>query len=286
MKQKGEISNAEATGFMSSLAQKRGFEKGLKCNLDPFIPTSWIYYKDSKTNIVVGVARLRDGQVPSGHIPKITFPKYVYHFTKSGKDIITSGKWRFFWQQRDKKVPDEVLSKYWFCETDEKTGRFQTHCNVEFSGQFNSFSLAQITRTACFFGGKKGSNDADRMRHDFGTDVLQIDFTQFKTDVENWCKEHYKIVFTDKVTYQKKQPCDFYPLPIMGKSRGEVGKEVSSIIKNLINDGTAFNKTWEHRFEHEIRVVFFDEYATEDPDEEYIDVPFSKGAVSLIESNT
>jgi len=271
---------------MSSLAKKHGLENGLKCSLDPFMPTSWIYTKDTRNNKVAGVVKLRDNQVPPGHIPTSVFPKHVYHFTKNGQDIINSSKWRFYWQQRDNRVPDEVLSKYWFCETDEKTGRFQTHCEVEFPGQFNAFSLAQITRTACFFCGKKGSGDADRMRHTFGTDVLQIDFPRFKDDVEKWCKDHGKTVFTDKVKYQKKQPCDFYPLPILGKSRSEVGQEVSGIIRSLISDGTAFNKTWEHRFEHEIRVIFFDEYATEDPPVEYIEVPFSKEVVCLIESKT
>ena len=86
----------------------------------------------------------------------------------------------------------------------------------------------------------------------------------------------------NKVNYVKSIPKAFYPLPILGKTVGDVGLEVTAIIKELMQDGTCFNKTYEHKFENELRFIFFDEYATLDQNTEYIEVPISKGSMILL----
>ena len=109
-----------------------------------------------------------------------------------------------------------------------------------------------------------------------------MDFEAFRKDVETYCSKNNKILFINKVEYVKSIPKDFYPLPVLGKTVGDVGLEVSKIIYDLMKDGTCFNKTQEHKFEHELRFIFFDEYATLDQDTEYIEVPISKETISLL----
>jgi hypothetical protein len=50
--------------------------------------------------------------------------------------------------KNDGGMPDEVLSKYWFTEANKNSSglHWQTY-----GQQWDTFSLAQITRTACFF---------------------------------------------------------------------------------------------------------------------------------------
>jgi hypothetical protein len=244
---------------------------------DPFNPTNYVYYRDQGDNILT-CTYLRNS------IKKI-FPlfdqKFIYHFTNNGSEIIDSGIFRFYWQMRNNNnSPDEVLSKYWFTEANMNTNgllSWQTH-----GKQWNSFSLAQITRTACFFSGKIGSRDADIMKQYFGSSIIKVDYTKFKKDVEAYCIKHNKILFINKVEYVRSIPKKFYPLPVLGKTIGEVGLEVSSIIKSLMEDGTCFNKTYEHKFEHELRFIFYDEYATLDLNTEYIEVPISKESMVLL----
>jgi hypothetical protein len=245
---------------------------------DPFCPTGFVYISDKNdNNKVISCVRLNKSiqKSPSGFNQKT-----LYHFTNKGKEIIDSGVFRFYWQMKNNNgVPDEVLSKYWFTEADEDSSglHWQTH-----GQQWNAFSLAQITRTACFFTGKKGSCDADLMRQKFGKDVIEVNYDVFKKDIESYCSKNKKKLFINKATYVNSSPKDFYPLPILGKTVGEVGLEVSAIIDGLMQDGTCFNKTQEHKFEHELRFIFFDEYATLDPSTEYIEVPVSKESLKLL----
>jgi hypothetical protein len=244
--------------------------------VDPFCPTEFTYVGDNNGKIVSCI-RL------SKSIPKI-FPEFyqqtIYHFTNSAKEILRSGVFRFCWQMRNNgNTPDEVLSKYWFVEANEDSNglHWQTHGN-----QWDTFSLAQITRTACFFTGKKGSRDADLMRKNFGRDIIVVDYSLFKKDIEQYCLNHNKKLFINKANYVKYEPKDFYPLPILGKTIGAVGLEVSEIIDGFMRDGTCFNKTKVHEFEHELRFIFFDEYATLDPSTEFIEVPISKETMWLL----
>jgi hypothetical protein len=243
---------------------------------DPFCPTAFVYRRDENDKVVSFTRLIKSNQKQ--------FPvfkqKTVYHFTNKGKEIIDSGMFRFYWQMKNNGgMPDEVLSKYWFTEaTEDSNGlHWQTH-----GQQWNAFSLAQITRTACFFTGKKGSCDAKTMRQKFGKDIIEVNYAAFRKDIESYCLKNNKKLFINKANYVNSMPKDFYPLPIMGKTVGEVGLEVSAIIDGLMQDGTCFNKTKEHKFEHELRFIFFDEYATLDPDTEYIAVPVSKDSMRLL----
>jgi hypothetical protein len=243
---------------------------------DPFNPTGFVYIRDKNDKILSCVRSIKS-------IPK-SFPvfnrKTLYHFTKNGKEIIDSGRFRFYWQMKNNGgMPDEVLSKYWFTEANGNSNglHWQTH-----GQQWDAFSLAQITRTACFFTGKKGSRDADSMRQKFGKDVIEVNYAAFKKDVESYCLKNKNKLFINKANYVKSTPKNFYPLPIMGKTVGEVGLEVSAILDGLMRDGTCFNKTQEHKFEHELRFIFFDEYATCDLSTEYIEVPISKKSMKLL----
>jgi len=245
--------------------------------VDPFNPTNFAYIRDQNDKVLSCIYL-------NNSIAK-TFPvfnqKTVYHFTNSGKEIIDSGVFRFYWQMRNNgQMPDEVLSKYWFTEASKETDgslQWNTH-----GSQWKSFSLAQVTRTACFFTGKKGSRDADLMKQNFGKNIIKINFEVLKKDVETYCRENNKILFINKVEYVKSMPKDFYPLPVLGKTVGDVGLEVTKIINDLMKDGTCFNKTQDHIFEHEIRFIFFDEYAILDQDTEYIEVPISKESMILL----
>jgi hypothetical protein len=246
---------------------------------DPFCPTAFVYYRDKNDKVVSCVRLIKS-------IPK-QFPiftqKTMYHFTNKGKEIIDSGVFRFYWQMKNNGgVPDEVLSKYWFTESNEDTNvlHWQTH-----GQQWNAFSLAQITRTACFFTGKKGSRDADLMRENFGKDIIAVDYASFKNDIERYCSKNNKVLFINKVDYVSSLPKDFYPLPILGKTVRDVGLEISDTISGLMQDGTCFNKTQAHKFEHELRFIFFDEYAVLDPSTEFVEVPISKDSMQLISTN-
>ena len=247
-----------------------------KINIDPFNPTNYIYCCN-ETGIVLGCTCLNESIKKASSVFN---QNEIYHFTNNGKEIINSGVFRFYWQMRNNNIPDEVLSKYWFTETNKNLDGslyWQTHGN-----QWTSFSLAQITRTACFFTGKKGSRDADLMKQKFGKDIIKVNYTLFKEDVKKYCIMNNKILFVNKVTYVKSKPRDFYPLPVLGKTIKEVGLEISSIINNLMLDGTCFNKTQEHKFEHELRFIFFDEYAILDQNVEYIEIPISKKSMTLL----
>jgi len=245
---------------------------------DPFSPTNYNYCRDLNSDKVLSI-------IQTNNIKQKIFPvineKKLYHFTNKGKEIISSGIFRFYWQMRnnnDKK--DEVLSKYWFTEANiDSNGllQWQTH-----GQQFISFSLAQITRTACFFSGEKESQDAYLMRDKFGEDIIEIDYFLFKKDVESFCSENKKILYINKVNYVSSVPKDFYPLPIIGKTETEVGLEISFIIDSLMLDGTCFNKIQEHKSEHELRFIFFDRYAINDPSTEYIEVPISKESMIFL----
>jgi hypothetical protein len=120
------------------------------------------------------------------------------------------------------------------------------------------------------------------MRQNFGKDVIEVNYAAFKKDVGSYCLKNKKKLFINKANYVKSAPKDFYPLPILGKTIGDVGLEASAIIDGLMQDGTCFNKTHEHKFEHELRFIFFDEYATLDPSTEYIEVPISKESMWLL----
>ena len=247
------------------------------CKKDPFNPINFVYIRDQDGN-VLSCIHLKNN---IGRISPEFSQKTVYHFTNNGKEIISSGKFRFYWQMRgNETIPDEVLSKYWFTEANEND---EGHLCWQTNGaQWPAFSLAQITRAACFFSGKKGSSDADLMRQNFGKDIIKVNYAKFRKDVELFCKSNNKILFVNKVNYVKSLPKTFYPLPILGKTVGDVGLEVTAIINELMQDGTCFNKTYEHKFEHELRFIFFDEYATLDQNTEYIEVPISKGSMILL----
>jgi len=245
---------------------------------DPFSPINFSYCRELKSDKVLSV--IQTNNIIQNIFPEIN-EKIFYHFTNKGKEIILSGVFRFYWQMRNNNdMKDEVLSKYWFTEVNKDSNgslQWQTH------GQhFISFSLAQITRTACFFSGKKESQDADLMREKFGKDIIEIDYFLFKKDVEYFCSKNNKILYINKVNYVSSTPKDFYPLPILGKTVGAVGLEISSIIDSLMKDGTCFNKTQEHKFEHELRFIFFDINAIHDPSTEYIEVPISKESMKLL----
>ena len=243
---------------------------------DPFCPTGFTYIVD-KNGRIVSCIRLKKSISKNFHEVN---QKTIYHFTNSAKEILGSGVFRFYWQMRNNgNTPDEVLSKYWFVEANEDLNglHWQTHGN-----QWNAFSLAQITRTACFFTGKKRSHDADLMKKYFGRDIIAVDYILFKKDIEQYCSNNNKKLFINKVNYIKHEPKDFYPLPILGKTIGDVGLEVSAIIDDFMLDGTCFNKTKAHEFEHELRFIFFDEYATLDPSTEFIEVPVSKETMRLL----
>jgi hypothetical protein len=250
---------------------------GFSLNIDPFSPTAFVYYRD-KNDQAVSITRLNKS---IQNQPPAFNQKTVYHFTNKREEIIASGVFRFYWQMRNNGgPPDEVLSKYWFTEADEDSNgglHWRTH-----GLRWNTISLAQITRTACFFSGKKGSRDADLMRQRFGRDIIEINYVSFRNDIENYCSKNNKKLFVNKVTYQNSTPKDCYPLPTIGETVGEVGLEVSAIIDGLMKDGTCFNKTKEHKFEHELRFIFFDEYATLDPSTEYIEVPISQNSMRLL----
>jgi hypothetical protein len=250
----------------------------IKVRIDPFSPVNFVYTRDEDDKALSCVDL--NNAITKKPPPEFN-QKTVYHFTNKGKEIIDSGIFRFYWQMRNnEQVPDEVLSKYCFTEANRNPDGslvWQTH-----GTQWNSFSLAQVTRTVCFFTGKIGSHDADLMKEKFGKNVLKVNFTEFKKDVKTYCVNNNKILFVNKVKYVKSVPKNCYPLPVLGKTIGEVGLEVSAIIKNLMKDRTCFNKTQEHKFEHELRFIFFDEYATLDEDTEYIDVPISKDSMVLL----
>jgi len=247
------------------------------CKSDPFNSTNFVYARDKMDNVLSCVYI---GKSVNKRFPVFN-QKTVYHFTNKGKEIISSGVFRFYWQMRDDEhMSDEVLSKYWFTEANKNIDgslSWQTY-----GIQWNAFSLAHITRTACFFSGKIGSRDADLMRQEFGKDIIKINYTKFKKDVEAFCMNNNKILYINKVDYVKSIPKIFYPLPVLGKTIGDVGLEVSAIINDLMKDGTCFNKTQEHKFEHELRFIFFDKYATLDQDIEYIEVPISKESMMLL----
>jgi len=246
-------------------------------NKDPFNPTNFVYFRNQNDKVLC-CTYLRS---PIPKVSPVFNQKTVYHFTNNGKEIIDSGVFRFYWQMRNgEQTPDEVLSKYWFVEANKEIDG-SLHWNTHGS-QWKSFSLAQVTRTACFFIGKKGSKDADFMRQNFGKSIIKVNFDAFKNDVKTYCKENNKILFINKVKYVKSMPKDFYPLPIIGKTVGDVGLEVSNIIIDLMKDGTCFNKTEVHKFEHELRFIFFDEYATLDKSIEFIEVPISKNSMTLL----
>jgi hypothetical protein len=243
---------------------------------DPFSPTAYVYCRDKNDKVLSCVSLIKPIQKQ--------FPvfnqKTIYHFTNKGKEIIDSGVFRFYWQMKNNgDMPDEVLSKYWFVEANEDSNglHWQTH-----GQQWKAFSLAQITRTACFFTGKKGSRDTDLMRQKFGKDIIEVNYAAFQKDIELYCAKKNKKLFINKANYVNATPKDFYPLPIKGKTIGEVGLEVSAIIDGLMQDGTCFNKTKKHKFEHELRFIFFDEYATLDPSTEYIEVPISQESMRLL----
>jgi len=252
-------------------------ELNMVCKTDPFNPVNFVYTRD-KNDKVICCIQLKNSIIKTS--PRFN-QKIVYHFTNNGKEIIDSGVFRFYWQMRNNdKVPDEVLSKYWFTEANRNIDGslyWQTH-----GSQWKSFSLAQITRTACFFTSKIGSRDADLMKQKFGKNVIKVNFPNFKKDVETYCENNNKILFIDKVNYVKSIPKGFYPLPVIGKTVGDVGLEISSIINELMKDGTCFNKTQVHNYEHELRLIFFDEYATHDLNKEYIEVPFSKDSMAIL----
>jgi hypothetical protein len=245
---------------------------------DPFSPINFSYCRDLKSDKVLSV--IQTNSIIQKIFPEIN-EKTLYHFTNKGKEIINSVVFKFYWQMRNNNnMKDEVLSKYWFTEANKNSDgllQWQTH-----EQQFKSFPLAQITRTACFFTGEKESKDADLMKEKFGKDILEINYTLFKKDVESFCFKNNKKLYINKVNYVESIPKDFYPLPILGKTVGAVGLEVSSIIDSLMQDGTCFNKTQEHKFEHELRFIFFDKYAVLDPSTEYIEVPISKESMRLL----
>jgi hypothetical protein len=247
------------------------------CNTDPFNPSNFAYTRDQNDDVSCCIKLNYLANKEKSEFKQ----KTVYHFTNNGKEIIDSGVFRFYWQMRNNNsVPDEVLSKYWFTEANKGINGslyWQTNGN-----QWNAFSLAQITRTACFFTGKIGSRDADLMKQNFGKDIIKVNYFEFMKDIKIYCADNNKILFANKVNYVKSIPKKIYPLPVLGKTVGEVGLEVSAIIEGLMLDETCFNKTYEHKFEHEFRFIFFDEYATLDQNTEYIEVPISKESMILL----
>ena len=260
--------------FENNLLNQRKIDLIKMMKVDPFCPTGFSYIVDKENP--VGITSFNK------IIPKNLNPfnqKTIYHFTKNGKEIIESGIFRFYWQMRN-SGSDEVLSKYWFVETNKNANgsySWDTH-----GPNWGTFNLAQITRTACFFTGKPTSRDAGKMRRHFGNDVLVVDYHALKRDVEVFCANNHKRLYIRKTKYVEATPKEIYPLPILGKTVGEIGLEASAIIDGLMQDGTCFNKIIKHKFEREVRFIFFDEYATLDENNEYIKVPISNGTMRLL----
>jgi len=254
----------------ASNRDKKVIEMLEKMNIDPFLPTNFVYIFHEEKPIGVIQLGIRAYKTNS----KSQY-KTIYHFTNENPKNWNLGVFRFNCLPKD-----EVLNKFWFVEsTKDKENNYKWN---SYGPNWEGFSLANITRTACFFTGKPGSRNADEMKKKFGENVLKVNYPSLKNDVELFCKKYNKILYIDKTKYVKYSPMDYYPLPIIGKTNEQVGLEVSSILEGLMQDGTCFNKTWGHRFEQELRFIFFDVFSINDLNNQYIEVPVSKGTLEFI----
>ena len=176
------MENTKGNILVPDTIAPKGSMENISVHIDPFSPTNYIYHRDKNDNILccTYLKKIIEKEFP------VFNDNIVYHFTRNSKEIIESGVFRFYWQMRNNdKIPDEVLSKFWFTEANLNLNGslyWQTHGKL-----FNAFSLAQITRTACFFTGNLESCDADLMRKKFGNDIIKVNYYAFKNDVEKYC---------------------------------------------------------------------------------------------------